>query len=81
VGRTIQPARVLDVADFEPIDQRTVSEIQMPDSTRRYKVVSRQTLDAAEVDWRDGTSFRGNLKIANKDEFWAPSRFLILVTQ
>jgi uncharacterized protein (DUF3084 family) len=81
VGRTIQPARVLDVADFEPIDQRTVSEIQMPDSTRRYKVVSRQTLDAAEVEWRDGTSFRGNLKIANKDEFWAPSRFLILVTQ
>ncbi|MEX2177627.1 MAG: hypothetical protein WD801_02885 [Gemmatimonadaceae bacterium] len=78
-GKTLQPARVLDVADFQPVDQRDISEIPMPDSTKRYRVVSRQTLDAAEVDWRDGTQFRGTLKIANKDEFWAPSRFLILV--
>lgn len=81
VGRTVQPARVLDVADFQPIDQREVSEIQVPDTTKRYRVVSRQTLDAAETEWREGTTFRGNLKIANKDEFWAPSRFLILVAQ
>ena len=81
VGRTVQPARVLDVADFTPIDQRAVNEIMVPDTTRRYKVVSRQTLDAADVEWRDGTSFRGNIRIANKDEFWAPSRFLILVSQ
>ena len=81
VGRTVQPARVLDVADFQPIDQREVSEIQVPDTTKKYRLVSRQSLDAAETEWREGTEFRGNLKIANKDEFWAPSRFLILVTQ
>ena len=80
-GQTLAPARVLDVADFQPVDQRDIALIPVPDSTKKYKVVSRQTLDAAEVAWRDGTSFRGDLKIAKRDEFWAPSRFLILVEQ
>lgn len=80
-GRTLQPARVLDAAAFTEIDQRETKMIPMPDSTKRYRVVSRQSLDDAEVDGRDGTSFKGNLRIAKPDEFWAPSRFLILVRQ
>lgn len=78
-GRTLQPARVLDPAAFVAVDQREVKEIQVPDSTRRYKLVSRQSLDAAEVGNRKGTEFTGNLRITNPDEFWAASRFLILV--
>jgi hypothetical protein len=78
-GRTLQPARVLNPDAFTPIDQREMTEITVPDSTRRYRLVSRQSLDAAEVAERNGTSFRGNLKIANPDQFWGPSRFLILV--
>jgi hypothetical protein len=80
-GRTLQPARLLNADMFQAIDQRETTLIQVPDSTRRYRVVSRQPLDAAEVQGRDGTQFVGNLKIAKPEEFWAPSRFLILVQQ
>lgn len=78
-GKTLVPARVLDPAAFTTIDQREVSQIAVPDSTRRYRVISRQSLDAADVKERKGTEFRGDLRIARPDEFWAPSRFLIVV--
>lgn len=78
-GRTIQPARALDSTAFTAIDQRDVHEIAVPDTLHRYQVVSRQSLDAADVHDRDNASFRGNLKIAEPDKFWAPSRYLILV--
>jgi hypothetical protein len=78
-GRTLQPARVLNPDAFTPIDQREMKEIAVPDTSRRYRLVSRQSLDAADVVERNGTSFKGNLKIANPDQFWGPSRFLILV--
>ena len=78
-GRTLVPARVLDAAAFTPLDQREMRMITVPDTTKRYRIVSRQSLDAADVSWRDERSFKGNLKITKPDEFWAPSRFLILV--
>jgi hypothetical protein len=78
-GRTMQPARVLDPDAFTPIDQREMREITVPDTSGRYRLVSRQSLDAAAVEERNGTSFRGNLRISNPDVFWGPSRFLILV--
>ncbi|HET7459098.1 MAG TPA: hypothetical protein VFJ74_15725 [Gemmatimonadaceae bacterium] len=77
-GRTLQPARTLDPEQFTAIDQREVHEIQVPDSTRRYRLVSRQSLDAAEVAERDKTTFRGNIKITDPDKFWGGSRYLIL---
>ena len=78
-GRTLMPARVLNPTAFTTIDQRENKTIAVPDTSRRYRIVSRQSLDNADVPWRDATSFKGNLKIVNPDEFWAPSRFLILV--
>ncbi|HKO15207.1 MAG TPA: hypothetical protein VJU87_03155 [Gemmatimonadaceae bacterium] len=78
-GRLLLPARSLDSDAFTAIDVRDVHEIPVPDSTRQYTIVSRQSLDDADVPERDGTSFRGNLKIKNADHFWAPSRFLIIV--
>jgi hypothetical protein len=80
-GRTLVPARVLDTTAFTAIDQRATKEIELPDSTSRYRIVSRQPLDDAEVQAREGNSFKGSLKITNPDEFWAASRFLILVKQ
>lgn len=78
-GKTMVPSRVLNPDAFTAIDQRETQMIAVPDTTSRYRIVSRQSLDAADVTWRDQTSFKGNLKIAKPDEFWAPSRFLILV--
>jgi hypothetical protein len=78
-GRTLQPARAVDQQLFTPIDQRQVHEIAMPDTAQRYQIVSRQSLDDADVAAREKTSFKGNLKIKDAERFWAPSRFLIIV--
>lgn len=80
-GRTLQIARQFDPQQFTELDQRGVKVIPVPDSTRRYRVVSRQSLDNAEVGDRERDSFKGNLKIADSGRFWAPSRFLVLVEQ
>jgi len=79
VGRTLVPARNLDVSLFKQIDTRSVHEITVPDSTKRYQIVSRQSLDDVKVNDRDGTTFRGSLEIPDADKFWAPSRYLIIV--
>ena len=78
-GKTLVPARVLNPSAFTPFDQRETKIIPVPDTTRKYRIVSRQSLDDAEVAWRDASSFKGNLNITKPDEFWAPSRFLIVV--
>lgn len=78
-GRTIVPARVLNPVAFTEIDQRQVSTIQVPDTTRRYRLISRQNIEAAEVSERRGLEFRGNIRITRPEEFWGPSRFLILL--
>jgi len=79
VGRTLVPARTLDRDLFTAIDTRTVQEITVPDTSKRYQIVSRQSLDDADAPQRDGPSFRGNLKIKDSDKFWAPSKYLIIV--
>lgn len=80
-GRTLQVARSLDPQVFTALDQRDVKTIAVPDTSRRYRVVSRQNLDDAVVAQRDQNSFRGNLTIASAAKFWTPSRYLVLVEQ
>jgi hypothetical protein len=79
VGRTVVPARALDRSLFTAIDTRQVQEIDVPDTTRRYTIVSRQSLDNAEVAERDKSTFRGRLKITNAPQFWASSSYLIII--
>jgi predicted nucleic acid-binding Zn-ribbon protein len=79
VGRSVQPARKFDPSLFTRIDQRNSLEITVPDTTREYKLVSRQSLDNAEVAQRKGNKFRGHLHIKDPQAFWAQSRYLILV--
>ncbi|MGH7615661.1 MAG: hypothetical protein ACREPM_00360 [Gemmatimonadaceae bacterium] len=79
VGRTLVPARELDRTAFTAIDTRAIRAIDVPDTTKRYEIVSRQSLDDVKVGSRDGTSFRGSLEIADAEKFWAPSRYLIIV--
>lgn len=79
VGRSVQPARTLDPSLFTQLDQRNALEITVPDSAREYVLVSRQSLDNAEVAERHGNKFRGNLKIKDPQAFWSQSRYLILV--
>lgn len=79
-GRSLLPARQLDPKAFTRIDRREMREIPLPDSTKRYRVVSRQSLDAAQVAERDKATFRDSkLRITDAERFWGDSRYLILV--
>ena len=80
-GRTLQIARSLPLDEFTTVDSRGLRDIAVPDSNRRYTVVSRQSLDNAEVADRKRNTFRGNLHIADASKFWAPSKYLVLVEQ
>jgi regulator of replication initiation timing len=79
VGRTLVPARELPVDAFSTIDTREVHRIEMPDTTKKYQIVSRQSLDDAKVATREGNQFRGPLEIAEADKFWSSSKYLIIV--
>ena len=79
IGRTLVPARQLNKEAFTPIDTREVHAIEVPDTTKRYQIVSRQSLDDVKVATREGTSFRGQLEIPDAEKFWAASRYLIIV--
>jgi regulator of replication initiation timing len=79
IGRTLVPARELPKDVFTPIDTRDVHMIEIPDTTRRYQIVSRQSLDDAKVANRDGAYFRGPLEIPEAERFWSASRYLIIV--
>ena len=79
VGRTLMPARTLNQDAFTAIDTREVHAIEVPDSTKRYQIVSLQSLADVKVSHREGTSFRGPLEIPDADKFWAASRYLIIV--
>jgi hypothetical protein len=79
VGRSLQPARQVKADLFTAVDQRGLTEIAVPKADRRYRIVSRQALGATDVsDARKG-EFRGNLHITDAAQFWAPSRYLIIV--
>jgi hypothetical protein len=80
-GRTLQIARTIPMDAFTALDSREVKVIPMPDSTRHYRIVSRQSLDNAEVQERKKNTFRGNIKIADASRFWAPSKYLVVVEQ
>jgi regulator of replication initiation timing len=79
VGRTLVPARDMNKDVFTLIDMREVHQIALPDSSRRYQIVSRQNLDDAKVGVREGAYFRGPLEIPEADRFWAASKYLIIV--
>jgi len=78
-GRTLQIARNPDPTAFNSVDQRQLSVITVPDSTKRYRIISRQSLDYAAVNDREQNTFRGNLKINDPTRFWSASRYLVLV--
>jgi regulator of replication initiation timing len=78
-GAKLVPARDLKPDEFNTIDTREVHTIEVPDSTHKYQIVSRQSLDDAKVAMRDGNTFRGSLEIPEAERFWSTSKYLIIV--
>jgi hypothetical protein len=78
-GKTLVPARDLDTALFTPIDLRTTTELALPDSAADYRIASRQNLGFLADPPDDDGKIRGMLRITSAQDFWLPSKFLIIV--
>jgi hypothetical protein len=78
-GETLVPARTLRVDDFTALTRQEAVEIPLPDPNKKYKLVSRQNVEHLEVKPDKDGKVHGALRIADPEEFWGPSRFLILV--
>ena len=81
IGRTSVPAHNLDLTAFTPIDLRRVSEIELPRQGRRYRVITPQNLAALDTPPDGKGRLTGALKIRDAQQFWARSKFLIMVEQ
>jgi len=79
-GTRLEPARNLDPAAFTAIDKTTSTKIALPRSDKKYKIISRQspTYIAESAKTKDG-KVTGSLDIAQPEEFWSASKYLILV--
>lgn len=77
-GKSLQPARQLDANAFTQSDMRELTVITLPDSTKKYKIISRQNLAGLASQGEDG-KFRGSIQIADPAVFWGPSKYLIIV--
>jgi len=78
-GETLQPARDLDPSQFTPINLREVTEIPLPDSTAEYLIASRQDLAYLAEPPAENGRVRGSVRIGAPEQFWLPSKFLIVV--
>ncbi|MGH7538329.1 MAG: hypothetical protein ACREMF_06825 [Gemmatimonadales bacterium] len=78
-GKSVQPARTLDPTVFTAIDKRQVTTIPLPDSTKTYRVASRQDLSALATPLNGDGTVHGSLQIASPDRFWSGSKYLIIV--
>lgn len=80
-GETLLPARSLEPEQFQAVDLRQATVIQLPEPGT-YRIVSRQ--DTSFLDptpGRDGRFQGESLRITDPERFWRPSPYLILVAE
>jgi hypothetical protein len=75
--RPIQPARRLPAEAFKAIDMTKTRTIALPPG--QYRILSRHSLDLVKSDTVEGGKVGGTLRVTAPEEFWAGSRYLILV--
>ena len=77
IAATDIPATTLNPADFTSIDKTKTASIVLPNPDKGYRVLSRQDLGATEQPAKGG--YKTAIKITNAEQFWAASKFLIIV--
>jgi len=77
--RGVQPARELPLAEFTSIDRSIVREIPLPKPRKSYRIVSRQNLEHLAARVGEKEHLTGTIAIASPEEFWEPSKYLIVV--
>lgn len=79
-GETLIPAPNLTPAGFVEADKRMIMEIPLPNPDKTYEIVSAQNLDYIDASAiQKGRKIRGHLRINSPEQFWAPSKYLIVV--
>jgi len=77
IAATDIPATTLNPADFTAVDKTKTSSIELPKADKSYRIVSRQDLTATAQPAKGG--YKGTIAITNAEQFWAASKFLIVV--
>jgi hypothetical protein len=77
-GTRLEPARNLNPEAFTAIDKTQATSIPLPRTDKHYKIVSRQSPTYLTGPTKDG-KVSGSVEIAQPEEFWSASKYLILV--
>ena len=77
-GSRLEPARNLNPEAFTAIDKTQQTSIPLPRTDKKYKIISRQSPTYLSSGVKDG-KVTGSVEIAQPEEFWAASKYLILV--
>ena len=77
-GKTLQPARNLNPELFQRLDRRRDTVLTVPEPTREYRIVTRQSPTLLGSTVLPSGKVKGDLHISSP-AFWDTGRFLILV--
>jgi hypothetical protein len=78
-GTRLEPARNLSPEAFTAIDKVTNTSIPLPRSDKQYKIISRQSPTYLAPGIAKDGKVSGTVTIAQPEEFWSASKYLILV--
>lgn len=78
-GEVVKPVDHLNPSDFTAVDRRAVTRIEMPDPNKEYQLVTDQNISASNIAPESKRRVKGTLEITNPEQFWAQTKFLILV--
>lgn len=78
-GSRLEPARNLNPEAFTAIDKTASTTIPLPRTDKKYKIVSRQSPSYLAAGVAKDGKVSGSLEIAQPEEFWSASKYLILV--
>jgi len=78
-GSRLEPARTFSPEAFTAIDKTKEMSIPLPHPDKKYKIISRQNPTYLASTVQDGKISGESMQIAHPEEFWAASKYLILV--
>jgi len=78
-GTRLEPARNLSPEAFTAIDKTQQTSIPLPRTDKKYKIISRQSPSHLTSTVAKDGKVTGSVEIAQPEEFWSASKYLILV--
>jgi hypothetical protein len=78
-GTRLEPARELNADAFTAIDKTQTLSIALPRIDKKYKIISRQSPSFLSGDVNQKGEVKGVVEIVSPEQFWSPSRYLIMV--